>query len=50
MTALFVVFAIAGACALAFALLAFISDFVIPAFDRKPWRPARRPAATYRRN
>ena len=49
MIALFVVFAIMGACALAFAFLALLSDYVLPALARRPWRPARRAAATYRR-
>ncbi len=46
---LFAVGAITGVCALGFAVMAGVSDYLIPAISRKPWRPARRPAATYRR-
>lgn len=47
--ALFIVGAIVGACAFAFAILAGIADYLIPALARRPWRPARRAQATYRR-
>lgn len=47
--ALFTVLMIAGACGLAFALMAAVADYLLPAIARKPWRPARRAQATYRR-
>ena len=47
--ALFIVLALAGACSLAFAFMAFAADYALPYLASKPWRGTRRPQATYRR-
>lgn len=40
MELLFIVFAVAGACGLAFAALGFVGEILLPALTRKPYRPA----------
>jgi hypothetical protein len=46
--ALFIVLALAGACSLAFAFMAFAANYALPYLASKPWRTHRRPAATRR--
>lgn len=41
--------ALIGGLSLVYAAMAFLADYALPYLSRKPWRPARRPAATYRR-
>lgn len=46
---IFILMAMIGTISLAYALLAFAADYALPYLSRKPWRPARRAQATYRR-
>ncbi len=46
---IFAVGSILAACCFAFAVMAGIADYLLPTLARKPWRPARRAQATYRR-
>lgn len=41
--------ALIGGLSLVYAAMAFLADFALPYLSSKPWRPNRRPAATYRR-
>lgn len=41
--------AFVGGLSLIFAALAALADYGMPYLARKPWRPQRRPQATYRR-
>ena len=41
--------ALIGALCLLFAAMAALADYALPYLASKPWRPQRRPQATYRR-
>ena len=41
--------ALVGGLSLLFAAMAALADYALPYLASKPWRPQRRPQATYRR-
>lgn len=49
MTELLVLLALVGGLSLIYAAMAALADYALPYLASKPWRPQRRPQATYRR-